>query len=532
MTYKVLVSDKLSEDGLDVFRKAGFEVDHTPEITQEEIRDSIHEYDAWVIRSRSKATAEILEKATKLRVIGRAGVGVDNVDKVAASKRGIIVMNTPGGNTISTGEHAIAMMMSIARKIPMADASMKQGKWDKKLFMGSEFRGKTLGVIGFGRIGQEVAKRMKGFQMSILAYDPFVPEDHMNQMGVSSATVDEICEKADFITLHTPLSAETKNLINAERLKVMKKTTRVVNCARGGIIDEPALAEALKSGEIAGAALDVFENEPLADDSPLRECDNIILTPHIAASTTEAQENVAIQVAEQIVDLLKNNKILNAINAPSIDPEVLVALQPYLTLCEKLGGFVAQYSDKRVKKISTGFSGDQIKENIQPLTTAICKGFVEVSTDHAVNYVNARHIMDERGIEIVQSSRSHQFRFSNLMTVCVEYEDGSENTVSGTVFDPDHGRIVMVNNKTFVAVPEGNLIVVENDDVPGIVGHVGTFFGEHKLNIAEMTWGRRDDGDDSKEAMTIINIDGDVTKDHIAGIKNVPHVTNARLIKL
>ncbi len=529
MTYKVLVSDKLSEDGLEVFRKAGFDVDHLPEITQEEILNTIHEYDAWVVRSRSRATAPILEKADKLRVIGRAGVGIDNVDVDAASKRGIIVMNTPGGNTISTAEHAISMMMAIARKIPAADASMKAGKWDKKAFMGVELRGKTLGVLGLGRIGQEVCKRMKAFSMDILAYDPFVSPEVMKQLGVEPGTVDEICKSADFITIHTPLSPETKKLINAERLATMKKTCRIVNCARGGIVDEEALAEALTAGTIAGAALDVFENEPIATDHPLRDVANVILTPHIAASTVEAQENVAIQVANQIVDVLLNNNITNALNAPSIDPKVLVSLKPYLTLCEKLGAFAAQFHNGRVKSLTTRYSGAVLEYPQTPLTTAFAKGFVEPATDSPVNYVNARHIINERGIEIFETTRSHQYRFSNLVTLIVEYQDGTINQFSGTVFEPDHGRIVIVNDKTFVAVPSGNLFVIENNDVPGIIGSVGTFFGKKGLNIAEMTWGRREE---DKHAMTIINIDGEVDDSLLAEVRKLPDILSARLIRL
>ncbi|MDX1972609.1 MAG: phosphoglycerate dehydrogenase [Candidatus Sumerlaeia bacterium] len=529
MTYKVLVSDKLSDEGLAPFHAAGFEVHHYHEITQEQIKATIHEYDAWVVRSRSRATADIIERATKLRVIGRAGVGIDNVDVAAASKRGIVVMNTPGGNTISTAEHSIAMLMSAARKIPAADASMRQGKWDKKSFMGVELRGKTLGILGFGRIGQEVAARMKGFQMTILAYDPFVTPDSMNHAGVSPATVDEICRNSDFITIHTPLSAETKGLINAERLKTMKKTAILVNCARGGIIDEQALAEALKAKTIAGAALDVFESEPIPENHILRSTDNIVITPHIAASTVEAQENVAIQVAEQIVDVLKNNKITNALNAPSIEPRILETLKPYLLLCEKLGSFISQFSDKRAVKITTSFSGSVRDYPLSALTTAICKGFVEVSTDNPVNYVNAQHILQERGIDIVETSHSSQFRFSNLMSIAVRYEDGTENSVAGTVFDPDHGRIVMVNGKTFVALPEGNLVVLENNDVPGIIGSVGTFMGQRGINISEMTWGRHKD---DHKAMTVINVEGALKEEDVAGIKALPNIVEARLIRL
>ncbi|MDK2971351.1 MAG: D-3-phosphoglycerate dehydrogenase / 2-oxoglutarate reductase [Candidatus Sumerlaeota bacterium] len=532
MTYKILVSDKLSEDGLEVLRKAGFEVDHLPEITQEEIRECIAKYHAWVIRSRSKATAEILEKAENLKVVGRAGVGVDNVDIDAASKRGIIVMNTPGGNTISTAEHAISMMMALARKIPAADASMKAGKWDKKSFMGAELRGKTLGVFGLGRIGQEVCKRMRAFDMSILAYDPFVSTEAMKHLGVETASIDEICRRADFITIHTPMSPETKKMINAERLAMMKKTCRVVNCARGGIVDEAALADALKNGTIAGAALDVFEHEPIGADHPLMGLTNAVLTPHIAASTVEAQENVAIQVAEQILDVLLNSKITNAVNAPSIDPKILDSLKPFLRLAEKLGAFAAQFSQGRPKRLTCRYSGSVLEYPLQPLTTAFAKGFLQTTTDRPINYVNALPILAERGIEILETRSSSQFRYRNLLTLAVETEDGVEDIFAGTVFEPDHGRIVMVNDKSFVAHPEGNLVVVENEDVPGVIGQVGTFFGKESINIAEMTWGRVEDGAGKGHAMTIINIEGPITSGQLAELRKLPNIKSARLIRL
>ena len=529
MQHKVLVSDKVSEDGLEVFRKAGIHVDHLHEITQEQIAECIGEYDGWVIRSRSKATAAILERAGKLRVIGRAGVGVDNVDIEAASNRGIIVMNTPGGNTISTAEHTIAMIMSVARLVPQAHASMAGGKWDKKSFTGVELCNKVLGIIGFGRIGQEVAKRMKSFDMQVLAYDPFVSQDRTKQLGVQLATIDEIVEQADFITLHAPLSPETRNLINAERISRMKQGVRLVNCARGGLVDEAALADALRAGKVAGAAFDVFETEPLPADSPLRGIPTMIMTPHIAASTTEAQENVAIQVAEQIVDVLVNSKVRNAINAPSIAPEVLKALHPYLQLCEKLGRFAAQYETRRATRVTCSYSGSILEFPTEPLTTAFAKGWIEPTTDRPVNYVNALPILRERGVEILETRSSHQFRFSNLMTIITEHEDGSKNRVSGSVFEPDHGRIVMVNDKAFVAHPRGNMIVIENNDVPGIIGSVGTYFGNKGINIAEMTWGRREN---DPHAMTIINVDNDVTPQMLGEIRALPDILSARLIRM
>ncbi len=529
MKEKILVSDKLSEDGLKVFEEAGFEVDHLPEITPEEIRDCIGEYSAWVIRSRSRATADIIENAAKLRVIGRAGVGVDNVDSAAATRKGIIVMNTPGGNTTSTAEHTVSMMVSLARKIPQAHASMAAGKWDKKAFMGVEMNGKVLGVIGLGRIGQEVVQRMKAFKMRVLGYDPFVSSERMRQLGIDEASVDEICEKSDFITVHTPLSPETKDLLNKDAFAKMKSNARIVNCARGGIVNEDDLVDALKSGQIAGAALDVFSVEPIASDHPLRSLDNVVLSPHIAASTTEAQENVAIQVAEQIVDVLKSGLVRNALNAPSLDPDVLQKIGPHMDLAEKLGRFMSQYHRERAVRIDCRYSGSILDHPLEPLTTAIVKGFVEDSVDGPVNFVNAHQILKDRGIELLETRRSELFQYTNLMTVMVTYESGARHHIGGTLFGPRHPRIVILDEKHFDAVPEGNLLVIENRDVPGIIGSVGTAFGRQKVNIAQMTWGRRE-GEDV--AMTIINVDSDVTDDLLKEVQSVENVISVVGIKL
>lgn len=533
MSEKILVSDKISEDGIAVLKKAGMEVVYEPEITQERIKEIIGDITGWVVRSRSRATGDIIQKASKLRVIGRAGVGVDNVDVDTATRRGVIVMNTPGGNTTSTAEHSIAMMLSLARKIPQAAASMKAGQWDKKSFMGVEFYGKTLGVLGLGRIGQEVVRRMKAFGMNVVGYDPFVSTERMQQLGVEPLNVDDICRRADMITIHTPLSPETKNLINADRLSLMKKTVLLVNCARGGIVDEPALADALKAKKIAGAALDVFDSEPIPGDHPLRGLDNAILTPHIAASTVEAQENVALQVAEQVIDLLRNGNIRNAVNAPSIDAEILGVLRPYLDLAERLGSFISQFvnesSEGKVIRIEASFSGSLTQYPLAPLTTAAAKGFLQQTTDEAVNYVNALGIMRDRGIEVHETRRSETYQYSNLMTVEVVLETGTAHSVSGTVFSPGRTRIVVVNDKHFDAVPAGHLVVIENLDVPGIIGRVGTLFGAHNINIGQMTWGRTTS---DNVAMTVINVDHQVTKEILDELRQTPNIKSARLINL
>ncbi len=532
MTEKILVSDKLSQDGIDVFEKAGFEVDHVPDITQEQIKECIGEYAGWVIRSRSRATADIIEKADKLRVIGRAGVGVDNVDAEAATRKGIIVMNTPGGNTLSTAEHTIAMLISLARKIPGAAASMREGKWDKKKFMGVELNNKTLGIFGLGRIGQEVVKRLRPFNMHVLGYDPFLPSERMRQLGIESGTPDEICEQADFITVHTPLSPETKDLINAERFAKMKKNARIVNCARGGIINEADLLEALKNDQIAGAALDVFENEPLPEDSPFRQLDNIVVTPHIAASTTEAQENVAIQVAEQIVDLLQGGAVRNAINVPSVDPEILPAVGPYMDLAERLGLFISQYNRGRVNKVTVSYSGSVLEHPLEPITTAAVVGFLKRASETSVNHVNAHQLLKDRGVQLVESKHSEGFEYTNLVTIEVDSEDAEPTRVSGTLFTARHPRIVTVDEKHFNAVPQGTLVVIENEDVPGIIGSVGTIFGKHGVNIGQMTWGRKMREADDGIAMTIINVDGELTKELLKELGDLGHIKSVRVIRL
>jgi len=527
---KILVSDKISKDGLKVLtEKGGFQVDFLPESTQDQIKEIIPNYAAWIVRSRSKATADIIERAEKLKVIGRAGVGLDNVDVEAATKRGIVVMNTPGGNTISTAEHTISMLLALSRLIPAADASMKAGKWDKKSFMGVEVQGKTLGVIGLGRIGQAVAKRMSSFEMRVIGYDPFVTEERIRSLGIETATIDQIVREADFLTVHTPLSDETRGIINAKTIAKMKPSVRIINCARGGIVDEAALLEALQSGKVAGAALDVFEKEPLAEDSPFRKLANVVITPHIAASTTEAQEMVAIQVADQIVDFLKFGTIRNAANAPSVERELLEVLRPYLNLAEKLGKLLGQYVKERVKRLEVQLSGTVLEYPLTPITTAAAKGFLEPRAEASVNYVNAMNVASTRGVEVLETRRSEQHQYTNLVTVETLTESGKVNSVSGTLFTPKRPRIVILDDKHFDALPEGNLIVIENKDVPGIVGSVGKVLGDYMINIGEMTWGRRVA---DKIAMTIINVDNVVSPKVLEELGALPNVMSVQVIRL
>lgn len=525
---KILVSDKIAAEGVEILKGGGeFEVDNKPGISPDELADIIGNYDALAIRSATKVTADIIAKAKNLKVIGRAGVGVDNVDVEAATQRGIIVMNTPGGNTISTAEHSFSMLMALARNVPQASADLHKGLWEKKKYTGVELFGKTLGIIGLGRIGGEVAKRALAFNMKVIAYEPFKSPEILNKMGIEAATPEEIFKNADFITVHSPLNNETRHIINEEAFAVMKKGVRIINCARGGIVDEAALVKAIESGKVAGAALDVFEKEPLPTDSPLINYANIILTPHLGAATTEAQENVALQVAEQIVDYLKNGTIKNAINAPSVEPEVLQQIQPYLTLAEKMGKFISQLSGKRAVKLHIKYSGTVLDYPSQPITTAIVKGFLEPTSDTPVNYVNALPKAKGRGIEIIELKSTSLVQFVNLITVQADLEDGTSNSISGTLFTPTTPRIVIFNDKHFDIFPQGNMIIIENKDVPGIIGKIGTILGNHKINIGQMTWGRS-----AKEsiAVTVINTDQEVSSAVFNELRQQENIISARLL--
>ncbi len=527
---RILVSDSLSDEGIGILKAAGFEVDHKPEISQEDIAKEIGEYDALVIRSRTTVTPEIINNAHKLKVVGRAGVGLDNVDVPSATQRGIIVMNTPGGNTISTAEHTMAMLTSLARSIPQADRSMHEGRWDKKKFVGVELYGKTLGICGTGRIGTEVIKRAQAYGMHVLAYDPFLNEEAVKRLGVTKATVDEISRQADFITVHTPLNAQTRGMLGKDQFAVMKKGVRILNCARGGIVSEEALIEGLKNGTVAGAALDVFEEEPLPVDHPFRSMDNVIMTPHLGAATSEAQEGVARDVAEQIVDVLQGKTIRNAINAPSVDPAILEQLQPFIDLARRMGKFMSQFVCQPAKALQVYYSGSVTDFPTAPITSAALIGFLEPMTEGSVvNFVNAPTMAKDRGIEVIEQRSTKLYNFANLITLEVECEDGSKQFIGGTLFTKDNPRIVVVNDKFFDVVPAGELIVIENHDVPGIIGNVGNVLGKYNVNIAQMTWGRTQPGSD---AITVINVDQSVTQEMISEIEKLPNIISARIIRI
>jgi len=527
---KILVSDKLSSDGLAILSNGGqFEVDYKPEITPEEIESTIEQYDALVIRSRTTVTSSIIAKANRLRVIGRAGVGVDNVDVPAATKKGIIVMNTPDGNTISTAEHTFTMLCALARSIPQAVQSMREGRWDKKKIVGVELYNKVLGIVGLGRIGGNVAKKALAFGMRVIAYDPFISDDAARRLGVTLATVNEICSKADFITVHTPLNDATRNIISTDQFNLMKPTVRVVNCARGGIINEDALCKALETGKIAGAAIDVFTKEPLDPNSPLRKFPNVNLTPHLGAATTEAQEGVARDIANQIVEMLRGEMIHNAVNAPTTDPAVLEKISPYIDLARKMGRFLSQYVTSRVCELRLNYSGTILEYPTKPISSGALVGLLETNTEGAVNFVNAHVIAKERGVELVEKTSSKLYDLSSLVTLTVITEDNQKVSLGGSVVFGKQPRIVSMNEKFFDIRPEGILLVIENHDVPGVVGQVGTLFGKYHVNIDQMTWGKDESSD---KAITVINADSEVPSGLIDELVENSNIISAHIIIL
>lgn len=524
---KVLISDNISQKCIDILKNAGLAVDVKVGMKPEELRASIGEYHGLVIRSATKVTSEIIDAAKNLKVIGRAGSGLDNVDKVAATKKGIVVMNTPGGNTITTAEHTIAHIVSLARLIPQATISMKTGKWEKKKFMGVELFNKTLGVIGIGNIGSQVAKRMQAFGMNVIAYDPFLSEDSANTMGVEKVDIKELFKRSDFITIHTPLTPETKYLINKKSIRIMKDGVRIINCARGGIINETDLYDAIVSGKVAGAALDVFEKEP-PENNPLLSLDNFICTPHLGASTKEAQENVAVAVAEQIVDYLIHGTIRHAVNFPSIPADQVARLQPYINLAEKLGGFAAQMFEGGVTEITIEYRADAAQINTAPVTIAAIKGFLTPILLETVNFVNAPVIAKERGIEVKETKSTDEGDYQSMIALRVKAK-GKESYVAGTLFSKKDPRIVYIDDFKVEIVPEGELLLLYNNDKPGVIGNIGTLLGKNHINIARMHFGRERQGG---MAISVVSIDAHASPQIIDQIKKLPNILSVKQISL
>lgn len=523
---KVLVSDNISQRGIDILKKAGLEVDIKTGLNPEDLKSIIGEYDALIIRSATKVTAEIIDSADKLKVIGRAGTGVDNVDKIAATKKGIVVMNTPGGNTITTAEHTIAMLFSLARKIPQANFSMKGGNWEKKKFMGVELYNKTIGIIGLGRIGSEVAKRAQCIGMNVLAYDPFLSDERAEELGITKTDLDRIFAEADFITLHTPLTTETRYLINKDTIAKMKNGVYIVNCARGGIVNEKDLYEAIQNGKVAGAALDVFEKEPPEENYPLILDERVICTPHLGASTLEAQENVAVAIAEQIVDYLINGTIRNAVNFPSIPFDQVPLIRPYLILLERMGSFASQIFSKSIKQIQIEYLGEISTLNTQVLTIAALKGILDPILGEPVNYVNASFIAKERGIEVREIKGKEAGDYQSLVKVILLSKD-DKAVVAGTLLSRKDPRIVQINDISMEIIPEGNMIFLRNHDRPGVIGNIGTLLGKNNINIGHMHFGRKEVGG---IAFSVINVDTTLTNEIIEQIRRLPNVLEVKPI--
>jgi len=526
--YKILVSDSLSEGGLNILNsEKDLEVDVKTKMPPEELKEIIKDYDALIVRSATQVTKEIIDAGVKLKVIGRAGVGVDNIDVEAASKKGIIVMNAPSGNTISTAEHTMSMIMALSRSIPQASASLKSKKWEKSKFTGVELYEKTLGIVGLGRIGSEVAKRARAFNMRVVTYDPYLLPERAKELDVELVGLDALLTSADYITVHAPLSEQTRHIIGREAFAQMKKGVRVINCARGGIIDEQALLEALASGKVAGAALDVFEKEPPLD-SPLLDVENVVVTPHLGAATQEAQISVSIDIAREVADVLLGRGIRNAVNVPSIEPQVYEVLKPYVMLGEKLGMLHTQLAEGAISEVAIRYHGEIIENDLSPVTIAIVKGILTPILQRSVNYVNATMLARERGIKVVESKYTQLENFANLVAVEVR-SGGKILEVWGTLFTKNDPRIVKLGKFYVEATPSGYMLVIHNWDRPGIIGEVGTILGVNKINIAAMTFGREKPGGD---AITVLNIDSPLQASVLDEIKSSKNVKDARQVKL
>ncbi|MGE0222311.1 MAG: phosphoglycerate dehydrogenase [Acetobacteraceae bacterium] len=521
---KVLISDKLSPAAVAIFRQRGIEVDLKPGLSPADLRAIIAPYDGLAVRSATKVTRELLDAATSLKVVGRAGIGVDNVDVRSATARGVVVMNTPHGNTITTAEHAIAMMFALARQIPEASASTRAGKWEKNRFMGVELTGKTLGLMGCGNIGSIVADRAIGIRMKVIAYDPYLSEKKALDLGVEKVELDVLLARADFITLHTPLTDATRNILSREALANTRKGVRIINCARGGLLDEAALADAIRSGHVAGAALDVFEEEP-ATNSPLFELENVVCTPHLGAATAEAQENVALQVAEQMSDFLLTGAISNAINMPSVSAEDAPRLKPYMELCRLLGGFAGQMTSARegvIRRVVIEYEGQVAQLNTRPLTGAALAGLMSPLME-GINMVNASVAARDHGIDVAETVHDRPSEYLTLVRVTVE-TDSMSRSVAGTLFAGSRPRIVEIKGIKVEADFAPHMLYVTNQDKPGFIGRFGATLAGAGINIATFHLGRAEQGGD---AICLVSVDESVPEDVLAMVRTLPLVVQA-----
>ncbi len=524
---KVLIADKAAPQGIEKLKAAGFDVIVKTGQTEAQLIESIGEYDAMMVRSETKVTSPVIDAAKKIKIIGRAGVGVDNIDVNAATKKGIVVVNSPDGNTIAAAEHTFALIMAMARNIPQAVASLKSKKWEKSKFMGMELYSKVLGVVGMGKIGSRVAMYAQALGMEVICSDPFVTEEYAKKLGVSLKSMDEVLKLSDIITFHIPKTKETLHMINKDKIAMMKDGVKLVNVARGGIIDENDLKDALVSKKVSAAALDVFEVEPTTD-SPLFDLDNVIVTPHLGASTVEAQEKVAVDVAMQIVDVLKGEPARAAVNIPSMRPDLLGPVKPFLPLAEKLGKLAGQIVSGAVSKVEINYLGELACIETSPLTVAVLKGILESALGESVNHVNAALIAKERGISITESKSEEAEDFSHLISLTVSTEK-EKKTVAGTVLGRFGERLVRIDDFKTDVMPSGFMLVIEHTDKPGIIGRIGTLLGNNGVNIASMDVGRQSIGG---KAVMILNIDNGIQEDVLKEVKKVDGISGAKVVKI
>jgi D-3-phosphoglycerate dehydrogenase len=526
---KVLVSDRFSAEGLRVFEQAkGIELAYHPGISPDALLLAVADADALVVRGGTQVTEEVFQAAGRLKVVGRAGIGIENMDMEAANRKGVVVMNTPFGSTTTTAEHTIAMLMSLARQIPEANYSTKSGQWEKNRFLGVEIAGKTLGIIGAGKIGHLVVERALGLKMRVIVYDPYLSEERVRQMGAEPTDLEDLLARSDFLTLHIPLTVETTHLLNDETLARVKPECRIINCATGGLIDEHALARAIQEGRLAGAAIDVFAKEPPEPDNPLLGLEQVICTPHLRAATLDAQVNVTVQMAQQIVDFLQRGIVVNALNVPSINADLLAVIRPYVELAERLGSFQAQLFAKGLQKISIEYAGSVTGHPTEPLTMALLKGLLTPMIGSMVNYVNAPHLVRERGIHVVETKSSATDGFANMIRLSVAGADG-ERSVCGAVFSEHDYRIVQVDGYHVEAIPEGHILVLHNDDRPGVIGFIGQVLADARINIAMMNLSRRKI---KGRAISLINVDSRIPEEVLDILRSNEHILSAVQVKL
>lgn len=527
---KVIVLDTLAQEGLDLLDQApGIEYEVRTGLKGEELRSALNEFDGAICRSGVKITAESLEGNTNMKVIARAGVGTDNIDSKAAARHGIVVMNTPTGNTISTAEHAFCLMMALSRNVPAANQSLVEGRWDRKKYMGTQLADKTLGVVGLGRIGMEVAKRALAFEMRVIAYDPFVSPERAAELGIElSETVPGMLPHIDYLTVHTPLTPETKDMINSESIKTLKPGARLINCARGGIYNEAALVEGLKSGQIGGVALDVFDEEPCTD-SPLFGMENVVCTPHLGASTEEAQTQVAVEAVQLVVNYLTTGEIRHAVNVAPLDPKTLESIRGYLDVAYRLGLIAAQVHSGGVKAVKLTYRGEVSGKNTKLLTAAFCAGFLAKALEDEPNIINSEMLLLDRGVDLSTETSTDMGSFSSSITATVE-EGGKSHQVGGTLFGSNMPRLILLDGQRLEAYLDGTLFIFAHNDVPGIIGKVGTIFGNHQVNIAQMAVGRSNTAPGS--AVGVLNLDGLPSEEAVKEVMTSDNITSCKVIEL